>query len=454
MEDTRFCPACGATNPALKPVCGQCGLPLPLGTSSEMERTLPPLPAADLSQPPSGTERTLPPFVLSSAPYAFGNDPPPPAAYPQQRFLERPQVKVVRPSNRRKFLVGILGGAAVLALGGTGFGQLMQNLRVAFHTRNYPYHIWDDLVGEDFSPDLNFMSMVKVHEMDNTDANLYIWDYQRQQMTTLAAGPSYGAPACIWSPDSGYFVYQTHKSGDNTTLELWDMRSFQRIRSYAGDDYSGFSKIHYSPDGTRLGLLVDNGNGYLFVVMDAMQLTPLFTFTPPGGTAQFAWSPDGQRVAFLLDASEESDTWSIQIWDMQARRIEMEATFQDRYAELATSEIYWSPVGEDIVVLVRGQIYLLRVADIITRYNLNTPYRDAQIAWSPNGRYLAISAWQYDSGLSSSNTCNVWDVAGRKIARSIDRGADNEAKALSWSQDGRHIIVIGSLYVQENWDWP
>ncbi|HEY0757370.1 MAG TPA: hypothetical protein VGD98_25680 [Ktedonobacteraceae bacterium] len=45
----------------------------------------------------------------------------------QPRFLARPQVKVVRPSNRRKFLVGALGAAAILAL----LGIFVSFVRVA-----------------------------------------------------------------------------------------------------------------------------------------------------------------------------------------------------------------------------------------------------------------------------------------------------------------------------------
>src|SRR5258708_24042469 len=98
-------------------------------------------------------------------------------------------VTIIRPSSRRKFLVALLGSGAILGFGSLGLAQLAQDLQVAFHTRNYPYNSGDDLVDEDFSPDLNFMGMVKVGAEDNLDAKLYIWDYQQQRMGILPTGP-------------------------------------------------------------------------------------------------------------------------------------------------------------------------------------------------------------------------------------------------------------------------
>lgn len=137
-------------------------------------------------------------------------------------------VHIVRPSSRRKFLVGLLGGGAILAAGTPGLLQLAQNVRVAWNTKPYPYNLLnnnDDLIGDSYSPDLNFMAMIKVHD-DGPAAQLYIWDYQQQRMTTLPTGSESGTSS--WGPDNRRLLFQSQ-----TSLDLWDVQMllshFQRV---------------------------------------------------------------------------------------------------------------------------------------------------------------------------------------------------------------------------------
>jgi WD40 repeat protein len=241
--------------------------------------------------------------------HAAISSPSQPFSYMRQpRFQERPQVKIVRPSNRRKFLAGLVGGAAIVALGSTGIGPLVQNLRFAFNTRDYPYHLGDDLSPNGFSPDLNLMAMTRLSEGDSPDAKLYIWDYQRQHMTVLPTGPNYGDPACIWSPDNKSFVFQVDGS-----LDMWDMRTQQNVHSYSGDDYRDFSEIHWSFDGSQIAIRSSNDDSGTFAIMNPTQFTPVALFNVPKWALKFAWSPDGQKIAFLIDNPANS-SWSIQIW--------------------------------------------------------------------------------------------------------------------------------------------
>src|SRR5260370_15349384 len=121
------------------------------------------------------------------------------------------------------------------------------------------------------------MGMVKVGAEDNLDAQLYIWDYQQQRMGILPTGPGYGDRAAIWSPDNRYMLYQLHGPDDSSALDLWDLRTQKKLRTYTGNDYAAFSEIHWSPDGTRGGLLLKDLNN-IFVVMHPMSLQPLSSF--------------------------------------------------------------------------------------------------------------------------------------------------------------------------------
>jgi hypothetical protein len=160
MENMEICPTCGAANLANRTHCGQCSQALSPSTLFREE-------PESFSQP-SQEEGLL--FLHNQK---------------LQAEQTRPPRKIVRPSNRRKFLVGLLGSSAILAAGSVGLFQLAQNVRVALNTKGYPYHFWDGLVGESYSSDLNFMAMIKVDDEDSPQAKLYIWDYQQQRMTTL-----------------------------------------------------------------------------------------------------------------------------------------------------------------------------------------------------------------------------------------------------------------------------
>lgn len=191
-------------------------------------------------------------------------------------------VKIVRSSSRRKFLVGLLGGGAILAAGTPGLLQLMQNMRVAWNIKPYPYNLLnenDDLVGDSYSPDLNFMAMTKV----DSDGQLYIWDYQLQRMITLPTGPEAGSS--FWGPDNRRLLFQSQ-----TSLDLWDVPTRQQLASYDGDEYQGFADLFWSPDGTRVVQSANNnanGNKNVLVIISTDPLKPLYTFKAPASTSLF-----------------------------------------------------------------------------------------------------------------------------------------------------------------------
>lgn len=358
-------------------------------------------------------------------------------------------VKIVRTSNRRKFLVGLLGSAAILAVGSPGLWQLAQNLQVAFNTKNYPYNFGDDLVGESYSPDLNFMAMTKVRSSDDPNAKLYIWDYQQQRMTTLSTGPDYGDS--VWSSDNRYLLYQAYHSDNNTTLDLWNVQKQQKMHSYGGENYAAFSEIHWSPDDSRIALNLKD-DAHTFVVMSSMQLKPLFTFNMPTFAQTFIWSPDGQKVAFLVRGDKENSSWSIQIWDLQSRKMESDVTFQGQQNDYL-SDLAWSPDGAHIAAVAHGQLQIVQVGQSLTSYALDEPNKYGKLAWSPDGRHLAVAV-RGPNDFLSGDKLGVWDIAERKLVRVFHRGQfPSVPDALAWSKDGKSLRIIADVYKQENWSW-
>jgi Tol biopolymer transport system component len=131
-----------------------------------------------------------------------------------------------------------------------------------------------------------------------------------------------------------------------------------------------------------------------------------------------------------------------------------EIIFHGQYNDLSPYSLIWSPDGQHIAAIVRKQSRVIQLSKTIASYNVNDPGESTVFAWSPDGRYLAVNTWRSDLNLlSPENTFYVWNVAEQRIVRSYDNSANSDFQALAWSRDGKHIIAIGSLYRQENWDW-
>ncbi len=228
---------------------------------------------------------------------------------------------------------------------------------------------------------------------------------------------------------------------------MWDMQVQKKVRSYTGNEYQNFSEIFWSPAGSQIGLLLKNDTP-TFVVLNSAQLVPLYAFQVPYNTTTFSWSPDSQKIAFLVDNTDSGD-WSVQIWSLQTQKMDAEMAFHDGVG-IQQNTIKWSPDGSHIACFSHGHLYIIEVADSLTSSNLSESYDSIIGAWSPDGRYLAVIASHYSE---QSDRFDVWNIAEKSIVRSFNLEATILPQAIGWSRDGTQIIVINNLYGQESWDW-
>jgi WD40 repeat protein len=181
-------------------------------------------------------------------------------------------------------------------------------------------------------------------------------------------------------------------------------------------------------------------------------------FSHEGGQStgeMFTWSPDGQKFALLVG---QDNSWSVQIWNIPTRQMIIEVPLQGvlgNYPDM----LEWSPDGAHIAALSRRQLQVIHMAKTVSSYPLDEPNDHGRLAWSPDGRYLAVAVsfhtdLKYGEYEDEPHPFGIWDVVGQKKVHSFGNGTlDDLPYGLAWSKDGSHIITINDLSMQENWYW-
>lgn len=231
-------------------------------------------------------------------------------------------------------------------------------------------------------------------------------------------------------------------------------------------------------------------SGLLFVVFVASaciySLYQTFVFDDdPLSYRQFAWSPSGDRFAYVVDnQATHNDLYISEISGSGAIRI----------AHYADAPLRWSPNGQYLAFIARrdgsrdGDSEIYRVdADGSNVINLTQyPKGDGSPSWSPDGTKIAFSSFQEDSfqiyvmGIDGTNRHRltnldnrvngtpIWSPDGSKIAFTSGPGlyqegtrfiyvmdadgsnvtplisVENDIRYMTWSPDGTRIAFVQS----------
>jgi dipeptidyl aminopeptidase/acylaminoacyl peptidase len=287
------------------------------------------------------------------------------------------------------------------------------------------------------SPDGKWVAYtVSESDLDANKSETRIWMVPAEggeAIPMTAKGYSAGNPR--WSPDGKYLSFTASRNGGQT--QVWTLNRLGGEAQQITDIKQGVNSYEWSPDGSRLLLMIrdakpeaegdDKDNKPEPFVIDRLQFkrdytgyldrrrVHLYIYTPGDSAAvqitsgdydqsQPAWSPDGKRIAFVSNRTDNPDGNSNNdIWIVDADNTDK---------------------GQDLIQVT------------------TSPGSDRSPAWSPDGRYITYVTVTDTSVIwYATNHLAVIPAEGgtpRVLTESLDRNVSNPR----FSPDGRSIWFI------------
>jgi TolB protein len=225
-----------------------------------------------------------------------------------------------------------------------------------------------------------------------------------------------------WSPDGDSIVYTSYRIDDRPLLFVSTRGRGHpgRLLSRLDGDHSEYRGV-FSPKGDRLAVVLTRagaGTDVFTVRPDGRSLRPLTA----GDSIDVgpAWSPDGERIAFVSDRAGSPQIYIMDADGSNQRRLTFQGTYNTHPA--------WSPDGSWIAYESRvgGQfdLWLIDPEGTVNLPIVTHPRSDESPSWAPNSRKIAFS-----SRRRGRADIYVVDVNGENLRRLTEGSGDNTSPA-------------------------
>jgi WD40 repeat protein len=256
-----------------------------------------------------------------------------------------------------------------------------------------------------------------------------IWDADTRRARTVLRGNQSDVWALAWSPD-GSSLAATSEEG---VTRLWDVRPGSAPGP--GQVRPGWTQAGYSPDGTRIAVVLENDPHVSILDSVSGHLLRALGGTPPGRLWKARWSPDGTRVAC------SGWGWALVVWDVQTGEQVIKAVGDGGGRHFALA---WSPTGDRVATGDdRGRICVWDSSSGRKLLEIPCTPEVWDLSWSPDGRQIAAARWD---GMAS-----VWDAATGGEVLTL-RGHSGRVVSVGWSPDGKRIATGSYDRTVKLWD--
>jgi len=152
------------------------------------------------------------------------------------------------------------------------------------------------------------------------------------------------------------------------------------------------SLFDIAPNGAKLAFAWNKTGEWQIYEMSLPpgETTPLPLTFSPGGKFNPRYSPDGSRLAYVMDA-DGSESYHLVIYDFITKR---HTDLTPNVAYALQPNFCWSPDGRQLAILSNEQghfrAYILSAQGGKPQLVLDTGHPAWQVEWSPEGRHLAV----------------------------------------------------------------